>query len=144
MPVTEGPKDQSKKAAEKTPGKGAGWVPKKVPKTAEKSPKRAQNCCLTCFQVGMNGDTFSIKTPKECSKKSAASFKGKFLTRGNVLRTLFLQLFLEDLGVILFFSGKEKHVNINKFAGLSRDWARGKILFLCFFEGHSLWGTKNS
>ena len=30
-------------------------------------------------QVGMNGDTFSIKAPKECSKKFAAIFKRKFL-----------------------------------------------------------------
>ena len=33
--------------------------------------------CL--FQVGMNGDTFSIKAPKECSKKFAATFKGNSL-----------------------------------------------------------------
>ena len=30
--------------------------------------------------------------------------------------------------------GKDKHININKFAGLSRDWAGGKILFMCFFR----------
>ena len=47
-------------------------------------------------QVGMNGDTFSIKAPKECSKKFAATFKGKFLTGGNVLRIFFL--LLEDFG----------------------------------------------
>ena len=44
----------------------------------------------------MNGDSFSIKAPKECSKKFAATFKGHFLTRGNVLRIFFL--FFEDLG----------------------------------------------
>ena len=33
----------------------------------------------------------------------------------------------------LLFSGKEKHININKFAGLSRDWVGAKILFICFF-----------
>ena len=38
--------------------------------------------------------------------------------------------------------GKEKYININKFAGLSRDWADGKILFMCFFSGPSLWGRK--
>ena len=37
----------------------------------------------------MNGDTFSIKSPKECSKKFAATFKGKFLSKGNVLRIFF-------------------------------------------------------
>ena len=37
----------------------------------------------------MNGDTFSIKAPKDCSKKFAATLKGKCLTRGNVLRILF-------------------------------------------------------
>ena len=48
----------------------------------------------------MNGDTFSIKAPKECSKIFAATFKGKFLTRGNVL-TKFLS-FLEDFGMPLW------------------------------------------
>ena len=51
------------------------------------------------LQVGMNGDTFSIEAPKECSKKFAATFKGKFLTGGNVLRIFIL--FLEDFGVPL-------------------------------------------
>ena len=37
----------------------------------------------------MNGGTFSIKAPKECSKKFAATFKGKFLTRETVLRIFF-------------------------------------------------------
>ena len=37
-------------------------------------------------QVGMNGDTFSTKAPKECSKKFVASLKRKSLTRGDVLR----------------------------------------------------------
>ena len=50
-------------------------------------------------QVGMNGDTFSIKAPKECSKKFAAFLKREFLTRGNLLR-IFL-LFLEDFGAPL-------------------------------------------
>ena len=58
-------------------------------------------CLIHCrdqnnSQVGMNGDTFSVKSPKECSKKFAAPFKGKFLTRGNVLRIFFL--FLELSG----------------------------------------------
>ena len=47
----------------------------------------------------LNGDTFSIKAPEECSKKFAATFNGKFLTRGNILRIFFL--FLEDLGAPL-------------------------------------------
>ena len=47
----------------------------------------------------MNGDTFSIEAPKECPKKLAATFQGKILTRGNVLRIFFL--FLEDFGVPL-------------------------------------------
>ena len=34
----------------------------------------------TLLQVGTNGDTFSIKAPKECSKKFSAIFKGKFHT----------------------------------------------------------------
>ena len=38
--------------------------------------------------------------------------------------------------------GKKKHININKFPGLSRDWVGAKILFVCFFSGHSLWGRK--
>ena len=40
-----------------------------------------------------------MKAPKECSKKFAGTFKGKFLTRGNFLRIVFL--FLEDFGVPL-------------------------------------------
>ena len=28
--------------------------------------------------------------------------------------------------------GKKKHININKFAGLSRDWVGAKNLFMCF------------
>ena len=32
--------------------------------------------------------------------------------------------------------GKEKkHINTNRFAGLSRDWVGCKILFRCFFGG---------
>ena len=27
-------------------------------------------------------------------------------------------------------TGKEKHININKFAGLARDWVGAKILFI--------------
>ena len=41
-------------------------------------------------QVGMNGDTSSIKAPKECSEKFVAILKGKSLARGNVLRRFFL------------------------------------------------------
>ena len=37
--------------------------------------------------------------------------------------------------------GNKKHININKFAGLSRDWVGAEKLFMClFFSGHSLWG----
>ena len=31
--------------------------------------------------------------------------------------------------------GKLKHININKFGGLSRDWVRGKNMFMCFLGG---------
>ena len=40
----------------------------------------------------------------------------------------------------LRFSGKEKHMNFKKFAGLSRDWVGAKKLFMCFSSCHSLWG----
>ena len=50
-------------------------------------------------QVGVNGDAFSLKAPKECSEKFASTFKGKFLTRGSVLRIFIL--FLEDFGAPL-------------------------------------------
>ena len=43
-----------------------------------------------------------------------------------------------------FPQGKKKHININKFAGLSRDWVGAKIYFMCFISGHSLWGRKNT
>ena len=29
---------------------------------------------------------------------------------------------------------KKKHININKFAGLSQDWVGAKKLFMCFFR----------
>ena len=47
----------------------------------------------------MNGDTLSIKAPKECPKKFAAALQGKFLTRGNVLRILLLHLPSPNRGV---------------------------------------------
>ena len=47
----------------------------------------------------MNGDTLSIKAPKECSKKFKRHFCGKFLTRGDVLKIFFL--FVEEIGVPL-------------------------------------------
>ena len=47
----------------------------------------------------MYGDAFSIKAPKEYSKKFVATFQEKFLSRGNVLRMFFL--FLEDFGAPL-------------------------------------------
>ena len=37
-----------------------------------------------------DSDTFHIKAPKEYSKKFAATLRGKFLTRGNVVRILFI------------------------------------------------------
>ena len=40
--------------------------------------------------------------------------------------------FWNSLGVHRLVSGKEKHININKFGGLSRDWVGGKNLFMCF------------
>ena len=36
-------------------------------------------------QVGMNGDTFAKKAPKECSTKFVATLKGKSLAIGNAL-----------------------------------------------------------
>ena len=60
----------------------------------------SRNCVViaqapTLAPLRKNGDTFSIKAPKECSKKVVATLRGKVLTRGNVLRIFFL--FLEDL-----------------------------------------------
>ena len=40
--------------------------------------------------------------------------------------------------------GKKKHININKFAGLSRDWVGANKFVYVFFSGHSLWGRKNT
>ena len=39
--------------------------------------------------------------------------------------------------------GKKKHININKFAGLSRDWVGAKILFMCFFRVIPYGGEKH-
>ena len=66
-------------------------------------------------QVGMNGDTFSIKAPKECSQKFAANFKEKSLTRGNVL-------------TIVFFPGEKRHININFLLWLRSRWPWNKRL----------------
>ena len=41
------------------------------------------------------------------------------------------------------FSGKKKHININKFAGLSRDWVGAKNLFMCFFRVIPYGGEKH-
>ena len=42
-----------------------------------------------------------------------------------------------------FLPGKKKHMNINKFAGLSRDWVDGKNVSMCvFFFGSFLMGRK--
>ena len=38
--------------------------------------------------------------------------------------------------------GKKKHININKFAGLSWDWVGAKILFMCFFRAIPYGGEK--
>ena len=62
-------------------------------------PKYLCNPLGLIVQVGMNGDAFSMKAPKEWSQKFVATFKEKFLTRGNVLRILFL--FLADFGAPL-------------------------------------------
>ena len=40
-------------------------------------------------------------------------------------------------------SGKEKHININNFAGLSRDWVGAKKLFMCFFRVIPYGGEKH-
>ena len=48
--------------------------------------------------------------------------------------------------LILFFKENKTHIDINKFAGLFRDWAGGKILFMCvfcFFRVISYGGEKN-
>ena len=43
-----------------------------------------------------------------------------------------------------FLSGKEKHININKFAGLSRDWVGCQNFVYVFLSGHSLWDRNNT
>ena len=65
-------------------------------KDTTRTPKRVNLYAVVLYyaQVCMNGDTSSIKAPNECSKKFAATVKGKSLTRENVLRIVFL--FLED------------------------------------------------
>ena len=50
-------------------------------------------------QPDMNGDTFSVKAPKNVLRSFAATPRGKLLTRGELLRIC--SLFLEDLGVPL-------------------------------------------
>ena len=38
-----------------------------------------------------------------------------------------------ELGDVEINQEKKKHINIDKFAGLSRDWVGAKNLFMCFF-----------
>ena len=40
--------------------------------------------------------------------------------------------------------GKKKQININKCAGLSRDWVGGKKLFMCFFRVIPFGGEENT
>ena len=54
----------------------------------------SQNVVHCRNQVGMNGDTLSIKAPKQCSKKFAATSTRKFFARRNVFR-IFLKRILE-------------------------------------------------
>ena len=49
-------------------------------------PEGAREVC----QVGMNGDTFSIKTPKNCSKKFVAILKGNSLPEDIFLESCFV------------------------------------------------------
>ena len=46
---------------------------------------------------------------------------------------------------VIVFAEKEKHININKFAGLSPrlgGYQKVVYVFFFFFSGHSLWGRK--
>ena len=45
--------------------------------------------------------------------------------------------------VILGMEKKHINININKFAGLSRDWVGAKILFMCFVRVVPYGGEKN-
>ena len=45
-------------------------------------------------------------------------------------------------GRSFLLQGKKKHININKFAGLSRDWVGAKNVFMCFFRAISYGGEK--
>ena len=48
-------------------------------------------------------------------------------------------------GISALVQEKKKLININKFAGLSRDWVGAKNLFMCFcFFGSFLMGEKNT
>ena len=73
----------------------------------------------------MNGDTFSIKAPKECSKKFAATVKRKFLARGNVLRIF--AMFLEGLRGRLYRKGVATQVNLTliKSREIGGNYRRG-------------------
>ena len=78
----------------------------------------------------MNGDTFSIKAPKECSKKFAATFQEKFLTRGNVLIMFFL--FLEDVGLPLL---KRRRLSSYSEIRIAHH------IFICLFVLRRCWGA---
>ena len=96
------------------------------PKTLERANKALEYRVLVeaNFQVGMNGDTFSTKAAKECSKKFAGTFKGKFLNRGNVLRIFFFVVLRRVWGTSI-----EKVLPLK----LLRNFGVSKTLFLKAF-----------
>ena len=55
------------------------------------------------------------------------------LSLSRLFQIYLLQFFL-IFSIFSDFQGKKKHININKFAGLSRVWVGGKNLFMFFFR----------
>ena len=76
-------------------------------------------------------------------KKLAGHVTGSLHRRTYRSRTSGHESVAIPFGVFQEGQGKKKHININKFAGLSRDRVGAKILFMCFL-GVILMGEKNT
>ena len=88
--------------------------------------------CVSLKETSLNPVQIFKCTTKNSAEKTAMRTKS------------FKHIAILTVQVHLLLSGKEKHVNINKFAGLSRDWVGAKSCLCVLFSGHSLWGRKKA
>ena len=108
----------------------------------QRTPRELFSRELRKFRVAQHGESVASAATNYTKSFSGSQFPMKLHHFAVVAPENDINIFWAN-----FFrnvSGKEKHININKFAGLSRDWVGAENLFMCFFSGHSLWGRKNT